>query len=215
MSPASAYAVQLKSHKGPGDLPFQEEESKGSERLGASLKVTQPGRGRARASAALLVLSTSLPFVGIFSCASRSIAHLVHSVPPTCNPRGPTSTGKLALWFLVGFGHWEVPAGDKREFGEGGWGVYSIHSHPGRKVRKVKSLCRVRLFATPWIVASQASLPMGFSRQEYWSGLPFPSPGDLPDPGIKPGSPDTLLSEPPDTWPGDVPQKRPLLLSRW
>ena len=54
---------------------------------------------------------------------------------------------------------------------------------------KVKSLSRVRLFATPWTVAYQALLSMGFSRQEYWSGLPFPSPGDLPDPGIKPGSP--------------------------
>ena len=48
---------------------------------------------------------------------------------------------------------------------------------------EVKSLSCVRLFATPWTVAHQASLPMGFSRQEYWSGLPFPSPGDLPDPG--------------------------------
>ena len=41
---------------------------------------------------------------------------------------------------------------------------------------------------TPWTVACQAPLSMGFSRQEYWSGLPFPSPGDLPDPGIEPGS---------------------------
>ena len=66
---------------------------------------------------------------------------------------------------------------------------------------KVKSLSRVRLFATPWTVAYQASLSMGFSRQEYWSGLPFPSPGDLPDPGTEPGSPaleaDALPSEPP------------------
>jgi len=44
-------------------------------------------------------------------------------------------------------------------------------------------------FATLWTVAHQASLSMGFSRQEYWSGLPFPSPGDLPDPGIKPAFP--------------------------
>ena len=51
---------------------------------------------------------------------------------------------------------------------------------------KVKSLSRVRLFATPWTVAS---ISVGFSRQEYWSGLPFPSPGDLPDPGIEPRSP--------------------------
>ena len=43
--------------------------------------------------------------------------------------------------------------------------------------------------ATPWTVAHQAPLSMGFSRQEYWSGLPFPSPGDLPNPGIEPRSP--------------------------
>ena len=42
---------------------------------------------------------------------------------------------------------------------------------------------------TPWTVVCQPPLSMGFSRQEYWSGLPVPSPGDLPDPGIKPGSP--------------------------
>ena len=53
---------------------------------------------------------------------------------------------------------------------------------------KVKSLSRLRLFATPWTVAHQASTSMEFSRQEYWSGLPFPSPGDLPSPGIEPGS---------------------------
>ena len=47
----------------------------------------------------------------------------------------------------------------------------------------------VLLFVTPWAVACQAPLPMGFSNQAYWSGLPFPSPGDLPDPGIEPGSP--------------------------
>ena len=57
-----------------------------------------------------------------------------------------------------------------------------------RKV-KVKSFSRVRLFAIPWTVVYQASLSMGFSRQEYWSGLPFPSPGDLPYPGIEPRSP--------------------------
>ena len=47
----------------------------------------------------------------------------------------------------------------------------------------------VRLFVTPWTVTRQASLVMGFSRQEYQSGLPCPSPGDLPDPGIEPMSP--------------------------
>ena len=65
----------------------------------------------------------------------------------------------------------------------------------------MKSLSRVQLFAISWTVAYQASLSMGFSRQEYWSGLPFPSPADLPDPGIEPRSPalqtDALPSEPP------------------
>ena len=54
---------------------------------------------------------------------------------------------------------------------------------------KVKSLSRVRLFTTPWTVAYQAPPSMGFFRQECWSGLPIPSPGDLPDPGIEPWSP--------------------------
>ena len=66
---------------------------------------------------------------------------------------------------------------------------------------KVKSLSRVRLLATPWTIANQAPPSMGFSRQDYWSGLPFPSPRDLPDPGIEPRSPalqaDALTSEPP------------------
>ena len=65
----------------------------------------------------------------------------------------------------------------------------------------LKSLSPVRLFVTPRTVAYQASPPLGFSKQEYWSGLPFPSPGDLPDPGIEPRSPalqaDALPSEPP------------------
>ena len=66
---------------------------------------------------------------------------------------------------------------------------------------EVKSLSCVRLFAIPWTVVYQASPSMGFSRQEYWNGLPFPSPGDLPDPGIEPRPPalqaDALPSEPP------------------
>ena len=65
----------------------------------------------------------------------------------------------------------------------------------------MKSLSRVRLFVTPWTVAHQALLSMEFSRQEYWSGLPFPSPGFLPNSGIEPGSPelqaDALPSDPP------------------
>ena len=59
----------------------------------------------------------------------------------------------------------------------------------------------LKLFETPWTAAHQAPLSMRFSRQGYWTGLPFPSPGDLPDPGIEPGSPalqaDALPSETP------------------
>ena len=65
----------------------------------------------------------------------------------------------------------------------------------------MKSPSHVQLFVTPWTVAYQASPSMEFSRQEYWNGLPFPSPGDLPDPGIELRSPalqaDALPSEPP------------------
>ena len=67
--------------------------------------------------------------------------------------------------------------------------------------KKEKSLSRVRLFVTLWTVTFQAPPSMEFSRQEYWSGLPFPSLGNLPDPGIELRSPtlqtDALLSEPP------------------
>ena len=66
---------------------------------------------------------------------------------------------------------------------------------------EVKSFSRVQLFATPWTVAHQAPPSMEFSRQEYWSGLPFPSPGDLPNPGIEARSTalqeDSLPTEPP------------------
>ena len=66
---------------------------------------------------------------------------------------------------------------------------------------QLKSLSHVQFFATTWTVAYQAPLSMGFSRQEWWSGLPFPSPGDLSNPGIEPTSPslqaDALASEAP------------------
>ena len=78
----------------------------------------------------------------------------------------------------------------------GGWAFRECLNHEGEsssvrlKVKvKVKWLSRVWLFATPWTVAHQAPPSIRFSRQQYWSGLPFPSPGDLPNPGIKPGSP--------------------------
>ena len=71
----------------------------------------------------------------------------------------------------------------------------------GEKKVKVKSLSHVRLFVTPCTVAHQAPPSMEFSRQEYWGGLPFPSPGDLPDPRIEPGSP--------ALWAGALPSKPP------
>ena len=70
------------------------------------------------------------------------------------------------------------------------WETRTMTLQPEDKLKvKVKSLSRVWLFVTPWLVAYQASPSMGFFRQEYWSGLPFPSLGDLPDPGIEPRSP--------------------------
>ena len=69
---------------------------------------------------------------------------------------------------------------EKKDSDDGGWTIMGS---------EVKSLSRVQLFVTPWTVASQAPPSMGFSRQEYWSALPFPSPGDLPDPGTETRSP--------------------------
>ena len=67
-------------------------------------------------------------------------------------------------------------------------------------MKRCSMLTCFRLFGTPWTVAHQAPLSMGFPRQEYWSGLPFPSPGDLPDPGIELASAslqaDSLPTEP-------------------
>ena len=81
------------------------------------------------------------------------------------------------------------------------WGDVSQTWLHTRKTLPVKSLSCVSLFETPWTVAYQAPPSMEFSRQEYWSGLPFPSRGDLPDPGIEPRSPalqaDALPFEPP------------------
>ena len=81
--------------------------------------------------------------------------------------------------------------------------LHYLHHSLERSESEVAQLCQ--LFATPWSVAHQAPLSMGFSRQEYWSGLPFPSLGDLPDLGIEPRSPslqaDTLASELPGKTP--------------
>ena len=87
------------------------------------------------------------------------------------------------------------------------WFLYNvIEIWEGHPLLMCSSTCWVAylclLFVTPWIVPHQVTLSMGFPRQEYWSWLLFPSSGDLPDPGIKPGSPilqaDALPSEPPE-----------------
>ena len=72
---------------------------------------------------------------------------------------------------------------------------------------KCQSLSCVWLFANPWTVVHQAPLSMRFSRIEYWSGLPFPSPGDLPNPGIEPGSPTLQV--------GSLPSERMFPLTKW
>ena len=65
-----------------------------------------------------------------------------------------------------------------------------VHDHTlSKDVRAQSLVSHVRLFTTPWTVAHQTPLSMGFPSQEYWSGLPFPSPGDLPNPGIELASP--------------------------
>ena len=87
----------------------------------------------------------------------------------------------------------------KRVSGRGGKSALDLHISCKWKWKWSRTV--VWLFATPWTVAHQAPPFVGFSRQEYWSGLPFSSPGDLPEPGIKPRSPalqaDALTSEPP------------------
>ena len=81
--------------------------------------------------------------------------------------------------------------------------IQLIHTPLTSRVCVYYSRSCVHFFVTSWTIAHQAPLSMGFSRREYWSGLPFPSPGDLPDPGIKPASlaspalACSLLSEPP------------------
>ena len=90
------------------------------------------------------------------------------------------------------------------QYSIGNYSQYSMTNHNGKTwkiiwVSKCKSLSCVGFFVTPWTIAYQAPLSIGFSRQECWSGQPFPSSGDLPNPGIKPRSPasqtDSLTSE--------------------
>ena len=78
-----------------------------------------------------------------------------------------------------------------------------VHISPDFTLAKAKLLSCVQLFATPWTVDYKAPLSVGLSRQEYWSGLPFPSPRDLPNRGTEAGSP-TLQA---DALPSELPRK--------
>ena len=120
----------------------------------------------------------------VMSAAAAAAAKSLQSYPTLCNPIDGSPPGspvpgilqaRTLEWVAIAFSNaWK-------------WKV------------KVKSLSRARLLVTPWTAAYQAPPSMGFSRQEYWSGLPFPSLGGLPNPGIEPGSPalqtDALPSE--------------------
>ena len=91
-------------------------------------------------------------------------------------------------------------------------GVGVLNQGPERVyMQNVKLLSHIRLFTTPWTVAYEAPPSMGFSRQEYWSGMPLPSPGGLPNPGIEPRSPalqaHALPSEPPEKQLKDMREK--------
>ena len=76
---------------------------------------------------------------------------------------------------------------------------------PGKSlILSVCVLSHIHFFATPWTVAHQAPLSVGFSRQEYWSGLPFPSPGDIPNLGTEPVSPAWQADSLPLSHPGNL-----------
>ena len=122
----------------------------------------------------------------VVNSSEFAAAKSLQSCPTLCDPRDRSQPGSPLPWIL-----------QARTLE---W--VAIPSPKGTIERKrVKSLSCVRLFVTPRSIAYQASPSMEFSKQEYWSGLPFPSPGDLPDPEIEPGShtllADSLPSEPP------------------
>ena len=113
-----------------------------------------------------------------------------------CQASWTESTLKKESLYLIHKSHHSIPIRNKSIFVKQ---MNEIKLQCCDSKPPVKLLSCVRLFATPWTVAYQAPPSTEFSRQEYWSGLPFPSPGDLPDPGIEPRSPalqaDALLSE--------------------
>ena len=102
---------------------------------------------------------------------AAAAAKLLQSCPTLCDPIDSSPPGSSVPGILQA----RIPEWDAISFNAWEWKV------------KVKSLSRVQLFMTPWTIAYQAPPSMGFSRQEYWSGLPFPSSENLPNPGIESG----------------------------
>ena len=125
---------------------------------------------------------------------------MAYNIRPNIYPFNSSGTRSTSLWVLEA----NLSLSYLSRGPDPQWNSFYIKV-PGMLGRmglwKWKSLSRVWLFVTPWTVAYQAPPSMEFSRQEHWSELPFPSPGDLPDTGIEPKSPalwaDALPSEPP------------------
>ena len=113
--------------------------------------------------------------------------------PIDCSPPGSSIhgilQGRILEWVAISFSRAGLPYPEiKPEFPALAGGFFAIES-PGKPLKWVCVFSCVRLFATPWAVARWPPLSMGFSRQEYWRGLPCLPPGDLPDPEIELGSP--------------------------
>ena len=161
----------------------------------------------ARNGLATTFLENNRPMPTAYACA-RSCPTLCD--PVDCGPPGPSvhgiSQARILKWVANPFSRGSSRPRDQtlHFLSLPHWQVGSLPLGPPGKpllYSKVKSLSHVRLFATPWTVAHQAPQSMEFSRQEYWSGLPFPLQGTFPTQGLNPGlphcRPDALLSEPP------------------
>ena len=125
-------------------------------------------------------------------------SRLTHCDPLGCNPPGSSVHGifqaRILEWAAISSSRGSSQPRDRTQVSyiAGRFFYHLSHESSGfnkHQFSSVQSLSRVRLFEKLWTVARQAPLSMGFSRQQYWSGLPFPTPGDLPNPGIEPASP--------------------------
>ena len=146
-----------------------------------------------------LYIIKKLLLVFYLACIVKWRSEVSQSCPTLCDPMGCSLPGfsihgifqaRVLEWLAISFSRGSSRPRDWTQVSRIGgrrfnlWATRKAHGS-----KWVKSLSRVWLCATPWTVAYYAPPSMGFSRQEYWSGLPFPSPEDLPDPGIKPRSP--------------------------